>query len=334
MTPFAALGYRGQLARLRRLADAALTDYGVRPARLTALAHEENTTFRAETSAGERYALRIHRTSGSPFHPPRGPADVRSELAWLGALRRDTDLVVPEPVPTLAGDLVAVAATEGVPEPRVCALFRWVEGRFLDAGLTPRHLERVGAGTARLHEHALAWAPPAGFVRPRVGDLSDDAAAYAVGTTAEVFGQDAAAVVAAVIDAVRRARRDLGETPETFGLIHADLHQENYLFHRGTLRAIDFDDCGWGHLAYDLATTISEIRHKLDADALRAALLRGYRGVRPLPPHHERSLEVFLALRELLLTMWFLEQRHHPAFTDWADNARAGLKTLTAFVAA
>ena len=334
MEPFAALGYRGQVARLRRLADAALIAYGVRPTRLTALAHEENTTFRVETSDGEQYALRIHRASGTPLHPQHGPEEVRSELAWLAALRRDTDLVVPEPVPTLAGDLIVVAATEGVPEPRVCALFRWVEGRFLDAGLTPRHLERVGAGTARLHEHALTWAPPPGFVRPRVGDLSDDAEAYAVGTAGEVIGRNAAAVVAAVIDAVRQARRELGETRETFALIHADLHQANYLFHRGTMRAIDFDDCGWGHLAYDLATTVSELRHKPDADALRAALLRGYRAVRPLPPHHERSLGVFLALRELLLTMWFLEQRHHPAFATWADEARDGLTRLAAFVEA
>jgi Ser/Thr protein kinase RdoA (MazF antagonist) len=60
---------------------------------------------------------------------------------------------------------------------------------------------------------------------------------------------------------VRQAQRELGASPDVFGLIHSDLHQENYLFHRGRVRAIDFDDCGWGHFVYDLAVTLSELQH-------------------------------------------------------------------------
>ena len=113
-----------------------------------------------------------------------------------------------------------------------------------------------------------------------------------------------------------------------FGLIHSDLHQENYLFHRGRVRAIDFDDCGWGHFVYDLAVTLSELQHLPDSAALRAGLLRGYRAVRPLPAEHERYLEVFHALRVLKLTLWFLEQRDHPAFADWEADVRDGLADL------
>jgi Ser/Thr protein kinase RdoA (MazF antagonist) len=61
------------------------------------LAHLENTTFRVETAGGERYVLRIHRTNGSPFHPPRSAAEVRSEAIWLAALRRETSLAYPRP---------------------------------------------------------------------------------------------------------------------------------------------------------------------------------------------------------------------------------------------
>jgi Ser/Thr protein kinase RdoA (MazF antagonist) len=50
---------------------------------------------------------------------------------------------------------------------------------------------------------------------------------------------------AAVIGRARETQRAPGDEPETFGLIHGDLHQDNYLFHRGDLRAIDCDDCGW-----------------------------------------------------------------------------------------
>ncbi len=130
------------------------------------------------------------------------------------------------------------------------------------------------------------------------------------------------------MELVRRAQRELGTGPDVFGLIHSDLHQENYLFHRGRVRAIDFDDCGWGHFVYDLAVTLSELQHLPDAAALRAGLLRGYRTVRPLPPEHERYVEVFSALRVLKLTLWFLEQRGHPAFAGWKADVRDGLEDL------
>jgi len=134
--------------------------------------------------------------------------------------------------------------------------------------------------------------------------------------------------VESVMDMVEQARRELGTGPDVYGLIHADLHQENYLFHRGHVRAIDFDDCGLGHFVYDLAATLSELRGRPDYAVLRAGLLRGYRAVRPLRAEHERYLEVFYGLRLLQLTLWFLEQREHPAFSDWEAEARDGLTDL------
>ena len=67
------------------------------------------------------------------------------------------------------------------------------------------------------------------------------------------------------------------------GLIHGDLHQENYLFERGTARAIDFDDCGWGFFLYDVAVTLSEIEGRPRYAELRDALLDEYAGRRSLP---------------------------------------------------
>jgi Ser/Thr protein kinase RdoA (MazF antagonist) len=328
MQAFETLTSRGQLCRLRRLAEEALSTYGVQPARMKPLAHMENTTFRVETSGGERFVLRIHRVSGSPFHPPRSTAEVRSETIWISALRGDTGLAVPEPVPTADGSLFTVAEVEGVPAPRVCVLFRWGKGRFLDASLTPWHLERVGEFIARLHDHAFRFEPPAGFTRWRIGDLTREVAAYVAGFVGEHYGSRAGSIVEVVMDSVQHARQELGTGPGVFGLIHADLHQENYLFHRGQVRAIDFDDCGWGHFAYDLAVPLSELRGRSDYASMRAALLRGYRAVRPLPAEHERYVEVFHGLRLLQLTLWFLEQRDLPAFPDWGRHVREGLVEL------
>jgi Ser/Thr protein kinase RdoA (MazF antagonist) len=98
------------------------------------------------------------------------------------------------------------------------------------------------------------------------------------------------------------------------------------------VRAIDFDDCGWGHYTYDLAVTLSELRWRPDSAALRAGLLRGYRAVRPLSTGYERYLETFQGLRMLLLVLWFLEQRSHPAVPEWEREVRRGLADLEALV--
>jgi Ser/Thr protein kinase RdoA (MazF antagonist) len=330
---FETLSVRGQLGRLRETADAALAAYGLRPARLVPVAHAENTTFRVETPAEDRLVLRIHRVSGNPVHPPRSEAEVRSELLWLSALRRETGLAVPEPVPTRDGSLTTIAEVDGVPGPRVCVLFRWQPGRFFDAGLRPSHLERVGEFIATLHEHALGFEPPAGFSRWQIGDVSGDARAYVAGVVGERFGPAAVWTVETILDSLDRTRRELGREPQVFGLIHGDFHQENYLFHRGDVHAIDFDDCGWAPFVYDLSVTVSELHARPNSPALRVALLHGYRAVRPLPVEHERYLEVFSALRTLLLTLWLLEQRDHPSFPNWEEEARVGLAELEALAA-
>jgi Ser/Thr protein kinase RdoA (MazF antagonist) len=329
-TTFAGLSYRGQVARLRRLARAALARYDLGPgeARLTLLAHMENTTFRVDADGGARYMLRVHRTSHTPSQPRRSLANVRSEMLWLAALRRDTDLVVPAPLTSRDGALCVVAEAPGVPEPRICALLCWVDGRFINARLTPTHLERVGAFIARLHDHTATWETPSGLERGRVGHLSDEVAASILATITADYGSEDVATIERVIRLTQATQRALAHQPGSSGLIHGDLHQDNYLFHRGEVRAIDFDDCGWGTYLYDLAVTPSEIRHRAHYPALRAALLRGYQRLRPLATDHERHLDTLVAWRQLQLIVWFLEQRHHPGFAHWQASVRDGLDQL------
>jgi Ser/Thr protein kinase RdoA (MazF antagonist) len=249
-------------------------------------------------------------------------------LVWLQALKREAGLKVPEPVTTLDGELVAVVEVDGVPEPRTCALFRWGAGRFVDAGLTPSHLERVGGFIARLHDQASAYSPPAGFERWRRYDVSEEIAEYVVQVVGDHCGAEAVATVEATIELVRQTERELGEGREAFGLIHGDLHQENFLFDQGEVRAIDFDDCGWGHYVYDLTVTLSELRWRPDYEARRAGLFRGYLAARSLPSGYERHIEVFQGFRLLQLMLWFLDHREHPGFADWEAEVQMLLADL------
>ncbi|HYP41012.1 MAG TPA: phosphotransferase [Chloroflexia bacterium] len=334
MIQFDALSKRGQVGRLRRMAEKALLDYGINGARLNLLDHFNNTTFRVDAPSGERYVMRIHHTSPSQAYPGRTEVEVRSEMMWLDALRRDTGLGVPEPVRATGGAFLTIAQVDGVPEPRMCVLLKWLDGRFIDKGLTASHLERVGVFIARLHEHTTYYRVPEGFTRVRVDEISDVLAEYMLSKFGQFRSPEEVGVVKETISRVREVQARLGTGPEVFGLIHSDLHQENYLFHRGQVRAIDFDDCGWAALIYDLTVTLSEVKHRKDYPALRAALLQGYRNIRHLSAEHESYLNTYLALRELQLMIWFVDQREHPAFRDyWEADVASGLERLKEFVA-
>jgi len=326
MESFTGLSHRAQVGRLKRLAAAALAEYDLPGASLAPLVHAFNTTFQVTDAGGNRYALRITRPGKSSV------AEVQSELAWLVALRRDTKLVVPDPVPTRAGALLTVAAAPGVPESRICALFRWVPGRFVRAGLTPRHLEQVGRFMARLQDHAQGFQPPPGFNRPRIDDIPATRAAV-VPLVTGVRPPGDVALVEAALDRVAATLDGLGHGPDAYGLIHSDLHQWNYLFHHGQVHLLDFDDCGYAPFLYDLAVTTFEVEHYPHFPALRAALLAGYGATRPLPPDPETVLTTLTQLRRIQNLVWDIGLQDDVYARDsWQQIVTTGLDRLRAFL--
>lgn len=310
--PFEELTYRGQLRRLRRLAIEALASYNLGDFKLQPIQHRHNTTFLVR-AGGRRYVFRVNR----PGH--RDLALFRSELMWLDAIARETELVVPAPVADRDGNLLTVASTPGVPEPRVCALFRWVKGRFCSQhDLTGRHLERVGRLMGRLHCHAEGFAPPPGFTRIR-WDAEGLLGGVCGGTVAQakaVLDPARRVAVDRAEPITRRAMEQLGEAPSVFGLIHGDLHQMNYVFLKGEARALDFDDCGWGYYLGDMGATLGPLVSRKDFPSLRDAFLHGYRDVRPLDSGHERMLTSFLIADRLKIAVWMSGRRDNPGLRD------------------
>jgi Ser/Thr protein kinase RdoA (MazF antagonist) len=319
LQPYASLSSAGQVRRLRRLVQAALASYGLSGARVQLLAHGYNTTFMVVAPGAQRWVLRVHRSE-------RRADMIRAELQWLAALHT-AGLRVPEPAATESGDLVVTAVDPGVPDPQLCSLLRWIPGRFLDDGLTPAHLAQIGGLMAQLQQHGAQFQRAPGWSRPPVGyatslarrepDLWGPAAeAHAADLAGTIYGPQGAAAVEGAFARVREARATLGQGPEVYGLIHADLHQENYLFDQGAAAAIDFDDCGMGYYLYDLAVTLAELYHRPDYPALRSALLEGYARIRPLPAAHEPLIETFMAYRDMQGMLWLIEEREHPAFRE------------------
>jgi Ser/Thr protein kinase RdoA (MazF antagonist) len=160
---------RQRVARMRRLAVRALDAYPFVDRELRFIADEENITFRVDATATDgrgRFLLRVHRPARHGRNVDSAVA-VGSKLAWLMALRAGTDLLVPAPFRTIDGEVTTVAVSPDVPEPRVCSVLRWMDGRVHSAAPRPVHLRRLGSVMARLHNHAGQWRVPPGFVRIR-----------------------------------------------------------------------------------------------------------------------------------------------------------------------
>ena len=153
------LSNRQRVAGMRRVAVRALDAYPLADPELRFIADEENTTFRVDATAPDgrgRFLLRVHRPARHGRNVDSAAA-IGSELAWLTALRAGTDLLVPAPLLTVDGKLTTMASSPGVPQPRVCSVLRWMDGRLHAAAPRPVHLRRVGSAMARLHNHAAQW---------------------------------------------------------------------------------------------------------------------------------------------------------------------------------
>ncbi|MFZ0545465.1 MAG: phosphotransferase [Candidatus Promineifilaceae bacterium] len=317
--PFGNLTHRGQLGRLKGLALKALEAYPITPTNVTPLVHLFNSTFQVETKNG-RFVLRINRPND------RSQAEIRSEMQWLASLRRETPLIVPDPLANLSGDLVTHIQVPGVLEPRDCVVFHWVEGSFYRKRLGPTALERVGSFMAHLHNHVQQFDFPAGFVRPNleldgeVGRLLQHGLKHGRELLTDEMCQD----MTRTVDVIRPKIDSLGKNNSVYNLIHADLHQGNYLFKKKTVRAIDFDDCGWGHLVYDMAITFWYLGQHPALPAMRTAFLKGYRSARPFSAEHESLIDTFMALRSLLMISFMASERN-PRIRQFAPQFIASI---------
>ena len=305
MTPFETLSQEEQVARLEVLARAALARFAVEPESLAPLVHAENTTFKV-VSAGETYCVRIHRTDYQNFE------SIQSELEWLSALRRETDLQVPNPVRTPSGDLVVVEEADGVPEARNVVLFRWMEGEPVWNSYGPDQARTIGTLMARLHIHGREWSKPTGFRRHRL----DEHGIYAPKTDWPLaephrfLTEERREFVNRIAEESRSAMRALGTGSDVYGLMHADLHQGNVLVDGDAYKIIDFDDCGTGHYVYDIAAAIAFRVENEDFTAVRDALYEGYETVAPLPPGTRELLPTFLRMRFYALIRWMIDRSH------------------------
>ncbi len=123
--------------------------------------------------------------------------------------------------------------------------------------------------------------------------------------------------------ALWRRLGEYGQTPERYGLIHADMRLGNLLVNGDRVSLIDFDDCGFCWFAYDFAAAISFHETHKAVPALKASWLESYRAIRPLDAEDEAALDAMVMLRRMALLAWIgshaetsLAQTHVEGFAE------------------
>jgi Ser/Thr protein kinase RdoA (MazF antagonist) len=269
----------------------------------------ENATFALEAGTGSDLVLRIHRVGYCSAE------EIRSELAWIMALREGRVIDTARPIPGRNGELVQRLESPTGRAARHAVAFERLAGREPDpqANAAP-WFERLGELTARMHRHARDWPLPPGFCRKRWDLDAMIGPDGHWGPWRAALGLDAAGtrVLETALAFIRRRIEAFGNGPGRFGLVHADLRLANLLADGRHLRIIDFDDCGFSWYLYDFATSVSFIEHDPQVPMLLEAWVRGYRRIAALTTSDVEEIPTFVMLRRILLCAWLASHSEVP----------------------
>lgn len=283
-----------------RQADKALSGWGLGSAKAKLISLSENATYLVEPTGSHKYVLRLHRPGF------RTEAQIKSEIAWLDDLSRYDDVSIASAVPSASGS--QLFSFEGPSGTQHAVLFHFLDGKEPESVGLSGTMSLVGKVAARLHVHASQWQRPTWFDRfewdpERIFGSECDYGDWR--ETREVGRAERNALEWAEFK-VRRELEEYGRGAGSFGLIHTDLRSSNLLVDEsGSVSVLDFDDCGIGWFAYDVACSFAFHEGDKNLPFLVAEYLRGYRsagGV--LAARDVRIIPTMLMARALQLVAW------------------------------
>ncbi len=251
----------------------------------------DNDNYRV-TAGSARYIARLYRYGKYWL---AGEFAYRFELDWLLYLH-ERGLPVSSPIQRRDGDhLGRIQTPEGV---RYWALFSVAPGATVHE-MTDEQARLFGATVAQIHRASNAFRSPHTRLTIGVEHLLDDALARILSYLGETRPADRAFLT----DLTARLRATLLVLPylaDEWGIIGGDFHGSNAHFAAsGTLTHFDFDLCGYGWRAYDVAVFLWNMRRRNAPTRLRAAYLAGYQAVRPLTPAEAGALSAFVQTRQI-----------------------------------
>jgi Ser/Thr protein kinase RdoA (MazF antagonist) len=271
------------------------------------LARSLNDSYLVESAAG-RHVLRVYRAGW------RTDAAVAYEVDLLRHLDR-AGAAVAAPVPTRGGGFLWHAcAPEGT---RQAVLFRYAEGgRPTD----PYPADAHGRALAEMHTALDGFASPHARTPLDRAFLIDEPVAALRAFPG--LGDDAVRYVERVAAAVGEELRHLERAGLDAGPCHGDPHGFNlHVAPDGRVVPFDFDFCGPGWRAHDLAVFRWWQRTQRQPEGVWESFLRGYAGRRPLGDADLAAVPPLVAARHLWLLGLAVRETEHSGQRWWLDAA-------------
>lgn len=276
------------------------------PLRCVLLARSLNDSYLVEASEG-RFVLRVYRAGW------RTDAEVAYEVALLRHLDA-AGIRVTAPIPTRSGEFVwTVSAPEG---PRPAVLFTYAAGgRPGD----PYPGGAYGRALAELHAALDDFTSPA----PRSGlDWTHLVEEPLTAIRSFVGRRDVSEYVERVAAALHRRIDELDRAGLDTGACHGDPHGFNvHVGPDGGFTFLDFDSCGPGWRAYDLAVFRWWHRAHRKPEAVWLDFLAGYAARRAPSEADLAAVPLLVAVRHIVLLGTAVGNVDHFGNRWWLDDA-------------
>jgi Ser/Thr protein kinase RdoA (MazF antagonist) len=183
-------------------------------------------------------------------------------------------------------------------------MYSWLEGEEIGDEPTLDQLHTVGRAMALLHENSSNFTLTDGAELPTFNDFFWGTEDYLFSSKSTLIPKDRQLIEQAR-DLIMMYTDQLYAT-SVVHIIHADLHGWNLMWHEDQLSIFDFDDCGYGVEAQDIAVAL----YYLDTPEQDVALLEGYKSIRALPVYSESAMKALLLQRRLLLLNYLYETKN------------------------
>jgi Ser/Thr protein kinase RdoA (MazF antagonist) len=275
-----------------------LKKYGIIDAEVVSINFEFNATFSVSTRSGQRYALRLN------INSTRTVSNIQAETQWVRDLARIPSINVPTPIASLEDKYLVSAHHVDSGQTIYGVMYSWLEGEEIGDEPTMDQLHTVGRAMALLHENSSNFVLTDGAELPTFNDFFWGTEDYLFSSKSTLIPKDRQLIEQAR-DLIMMYTDELYATSAVH-IIHADLHGWNLMWHEDQLSIFDFDDCGYGLEAQDIAVAL----YYLDTPEQDAALLDGYKSIRPLPVYSEKAMKALLLQRRLFLLSYLYETKN------------------------
>ena len=287
-----------QTDSLTMFAHDILKKYGIVAADIECMNFEFNATFSVSTQNGQKYALRLN------INSTRTLANIQAETQWVRSLARIPSINVSTPIATLDDKYVVSGHHEDSGQTIYAVMYSWLEGEEIGDEPTVKQLHTVGQAIALMHQNGSDFELTDGAELPTFNDFMWGTEDFLFSSKSTLKPENRQLIEKAH-DLIMKFTIDLYQNSPVH-IIHADMHGWNLMWNEGRLSIFDFDDCGYGVEAQDLAVTL----YYLDTPEQDEALLNGYKSVRPLPTYSANAMKALLLQRRLLLLNYLFETKN------------------------